>query len=266
MTLQAYVDESGDDDSGIFVMGGCIATVQSWEEFSIEWERMLPDWGILDRDNTYHFHFREMIYRKKENIGIFFDTLHKYSMGYMSAKINKKDLKNAIARISAPGLHIDWDYSANPHFLLFSFLMDTFHQYRPDMSDYFGDEPIDFYFDNHINKKAIISSWGDNLERRTEEMKKYYGATPRFEDDKIFLPLQGADLIAGIVREAYLAGQHSKEVAKLEVKGINRTVRKNVISLATEFDEDQIAKYLKRVVQHLAGSNRVIYDSKFSFY
>ena len=40
--MQAFVDESYDDDSGVFVMAGCISTAEAWVQFSKEWEEMLP--------------------------------------------------------------------------------------------------------------------------------------------------------------------------------------------------------------------------------
>ena len=215
----------------------------------------------MDKQGNYHFHYREMNTPSRFNrIGIFFDTLYRHTLGFVSVKLNMKDLKRATARIFAPNVRMDWGYSADPHFLALSFMMDIFHQRRPEMQDYFSDDKIDFYFDNHINKQAIISSWDDNLERRPEEMRRYYGATPRFEDDKDFLPLQGADLIAGLVRRSYLEGKSVNEAAELNVQGIKRTVKKKTISLAMEFNEDQIATYLRNVLRHHIGSKHIIYD------
>jgi hypothetical protein len=45
-------------------------------------------------------------------------------------------------------------------------------------------------------RKAIISEWTKYIELREEELKPLYGATPRFENDQEFLPLQAADLWA----------------------------------------------------------------------
>lgn len=263
MVLQAFIDESYDDDSGIFVMAGCIATAAAWAQFSKEWQKMLPKWGVLDKHGNYHFHLQEMTTpERKRNVSIFFDTLYRYSLGFISVKINRKELKRAQARISVPNMNIDWAYSADPYFLSLHFMIDKFQQVRAEMQDYFSDKKVDFYFDNHIDKKIIISSWEDNLKRKPEETKKYYGATPRFEDDKVLLPLQGADLIAGLIRRGYMEGKSGDEIAELDVLGITRTIKKETIRIVIEYNEDEITSYLKQALRYVIGPKRPIYDVK----
>ena len=58
MVLQSFMDESY-GDTGILVLGGYIASAESWTHFSKEWEEMLP-YGIRDKDGRYHFKMSEM--------------------------------------------------------------------------------------------------------------------------------------------------------------------------------------------------------------
>ena len=37
LVLQAYFDESGDEDKPFICMGGCIADAPKWEQFEKEW-------------------------------------------------------------------------------------------------------------------------------------------------------------------------------------------------------------------------------------
>ncbi len=66
-------------------------------------------------------------------------------------------------------------------------------------------QKIDFIFDKAGESKAILEVWGDYIKNRPDEIRQYYGATPRFEDDEEFKPLQAADFWAWWVRRWYLA-------------------------------------------------------------
>lgn len=262
MVLQAFIDESY-DESGLFVMAGCISTSENWAQFSVEWEKMLPKWGLLDNQGNYHFHFREMTTPERiSNIGVFLDTLYRHSLGFISIKINKNDLKRARARIFVPNMNIDWAYAEDPYFFTFRALMGMFYQSRGEMKDYFSEEKIDFIFDNHINKNILVSSWDEYLSNVPAKLKKYYDATPRFEDDKEFLPLQGADLFAGLIRRGYKEGKTVDEIEPLNDKEIKRTIYKETIRITIELNEDQIATNLKQMLRSIIGPNHVIYDVK----
>ncbi len=58
MVLQADIDESY-EGGGLFVLGGYVSTTEAWEEFSREWEELLPRFGIFD-EIGYHFKMSEM--------------------------------------------------------------------------------------------------------------------------------------------------------------------------------------------------------------
>ena len=88
--------------------------------------------------------------------------------------------------------------------------MDHFHQQgREALQDLIPlTEKVDFYFDDQTEKSIILRGWDDFVaEMPDDEIKQYYGATPRFENDQDFLPLQAADLWAWWVREWYERGR-----------------------------------------------------------
>ncbi len=58
MTLQAYIDESS-DENGVFVLAGCISDAESWAAFTKEWEGVLK-YGILNKHGRYHFKMSDM--------------------------------------------------------------------------------------------------------------------------------------------------------------------------------------------------------------
>jgi hypothetical protein len=47
VTLQAYFDESGtQSDDPVLVLAGLLAPAENWESLSVEWQRLIDDWGI----------------------------------------------------------------------------------------------------------------------------------------------------------------------------------------------------------------------------
>jgi hypothetical protein len=52
--LQAFIDESYNNQTGVYVLGGYIASEEAWAKFSNEWKEMLPN-GTQDKHGRYHF-------------------------------------------------------------------------------------------------------------------------------------------------------------------------------------------------------------------
>jgi hypothetical protein len=81
-------------------------------------------------------------------------------------------------------------------------MMDKFHEQRAMFADKIPlDEAVDFICDKQAEKNAILKTCDEYIDLRDDNIRPYYGAAPRFEDDQDFLPLQAADLWAWWVRE-----------------------------------------------------------------
>lgn len=265
VVLQAFIDESYDKD-GVFVLGGYIATAEAWENFSREWEEMLPH-ALQDKKGRYHFKMREMATNpdRMERVPWFFRIIEKHVLGFVSAKIDMSDLKRAVSRIRVPGVEIDWGKYANPYFVTFRCLMDMFHIHRPQMAEAIPlDEKIDFYFDNHVEVAAIDAMWSNYLKERPDEVRQYYGANPVFRDDKEFLPLQAADFWAWWVRKWYAEGSPEKvqrpDFGTFQLQGGRKFLRVDI-----SFNEDQLATVLKRILRTEIGPDKPIFDAKYSW-
>jgi len=61
--LAAYVDESGDLDTPVFVMAGYVSTEIKWKKFDREWKRVLRDFGVS------YFHMKDLVRSKHEFTG-----------------------------------------------------------------------------------------------------------------------------------------------------------------------------------------------------
>jgi hypothetical protein len=211
LNFQAFVDDSY-TPKGEFVLGGHIATAEHWAAFSKEWEDLLP-LGTLSNENAYHFKMAEMAQtdERMSRVPAFYRVIENHVRMSVSCRMNLTDFASALERhtkaLAAHNFYVDPGKWANPYFFLFRGLIDEFHKSREDegLDRHLPlDEKVDFIFDNQTEKGFIIEAWEGYL--KNEEGKKtrqYYGTTPRFEDDKEFLPLQAADLWAWWVREWY---------------------------------------------------------------
>lgn len=258
VVLQAFIDESY-TDGGVFVLGGHIANVNTWAEFSRDWEEMLP-LGTLNKHGRYHFKMAEMAARDRmTDVPAFFRIIEKYVQASISLKINIAELERAKARIYVPNLEIDWGYYATPYRVAFSCLLDMFYGRRAGFTKEISPhERVDFYFDDLSEKKPIRDAWDHFIETMPEERRRGYGVEPRFEDDEEFLPLQGADLWVWWVRKWYEDGTPDK-IGSCDI-GIWKEKRKDHPKINFTYSEDQLVGSLMSTVKSHIEPGRQIYD------
>ncbi len=264
MALQAYIDESCDED-GVFVLAGCISDAESWAAFTKEWEEVLK-YGTLNKHGRYHFKMSEMALNEERmsRVPLFLKIIEKYVLGFISAKINVSELKRALSRIRIPNVHINWDALSNPYHVTLRCLLDMFHLERNQMADAIPlDEQVDFIFDYRDEKKTILSIWDEYIKARPDEVKKYYGAAPRFEDDEKFLPLQSADLWAWWVRKWYNEGTPEKILAG-DFGEFNLKATRKHSRVEISLNEEQLVEDIKRTLRGQISADHIIYDVKFS--
>jgi hypothetical protein len=161
-----------------------------------------------------------------------------------------------------PGLVIDWKDFDKPFCVAFRALLDKFSGNRAMISDEIPEtEKIDFYFDNQSEKSIILSTWDDYFQNHPDA-QRCFGATPRFEDDEDFLPLQAADFWAWWVRKWYEQGTPEKirDCDFGSFKGTNE----DHVAIDISYTEDALASYFKEMLRDFIEPGRIIYDSKFS--
>ena len=271
MVMQAYIDESVDQD-GTFVLGGYLASAEAWAEFSGEWEQLLRPFGTLGSNGAYHFKMQEMAMNdeRMERVCAFFRIIENHVLGWVSAKINMNDLKRAMKRISVPNgrgwVAIDWGMYANPYFITFRALMDRLHLVREDMAEVIPvEEKIDFYFDNRTEKRAILEMWDNYIAARPHAIRNLYGATPRFEDDTDFLPLQAADFWCWWVRKWYAAGTPEK-ISECDFGKFKLLGKRKFLRIEITYDEDSLVESLKKSLRRELPAGYPIYEMKKSWW
>jgi hypothetical protein len=252
LQFQAFIDDSS-TPGGEFVLAGYIAPAQAWAQFAKEWEQLLPS-GTIAENGKYHFKMSEMAMtpERMERVPAFYWIIEKYVTASVSARMNLADFKSALerAREFFWRLKLDVNFARfeNPYYFLFRILMDRFHDFREKMVARIPlDEQVDFIFDSQTEKSFILSAWDEIVAVRPEEAQKYYGATPRFEDDQKFLPLQAADLWAWWVREWY-EEDSSDRPEKMRILDFGKwRGKKERLNIAISTTEDKIFEQMKAI-------------------
>lgn len=244
MVLQAFIDDSHSD--GIFVLGGHVATDESWAKFSEEWERLLP-LGTLAPNGRYHFKMKEMAAtpERMARVPAFFRVIEKHVMLSLHIKIGLRDLERAKARLWAPLRKIDWGFFQNPYLVAWRCLLDHMHgpASRPIIEEVLpAGKKINFVFDQQTEKKFILPIWDEFVATRPDSYRATIGSTPRFEDDQEFLALQAADFWAWWSRKWYVDGTLEKH-DKMRF-GHWKVHRLDYPRLSIAYDEDGLVKLL----------------------
>jgi hypothetical protein len=203
MVLQGYMDESYDED-GVFVVAGYISTAERWAAFSREWEEALLH-AVRGKNGKYRFKMSEMAAQPERlaRVSVFHDIIQRHAIMGVSFTFDKRDFDRALSRLSVDNLEsILWEDGLQPYFVSTKLFLEQFHKLRltsPELAELEG--PVDFYFDEHSQKKTVIGAWERFLQSRPEEEMEIYGPTPRFESDDDFLPIQAADFLAWWARK-----------------------------------------------------------------
>lgn len=200
LTFQGFIDASARPPDGDMVLGGHIAPAEYWAHFSKEWEQLLP-LGTLAKNGKRHFKMSEMARSPGgiERTEAFYRIIEKYVFVSISYRMNLEDfapalerVKSATSLLSTLGVSIGFSKFENPYFFMFRGMMDDFHRNAGEkLREAIPlEEKVDFIFDDQTEKSYILGGWDSFVaESGDEEVKRHYGATPRFENDQDFLPL-----------------------------------------------------------------------------
>jgi len=264
MVLQAYIDDSY-NAGGVFVLGGHIAPADIWAKFAKDWEELLP-YGVRSKDGNHHFKMSEMaaIPERMDRVGAFYKLIEEHELISISCKIDIQNLLNAKKRLWVLGQRIDWTHLEDPFFFTFRALIDNLHDHREMFPSLPRNEQIEFIFDEQSQKRIILPAWNSFLQSRTPETLRLFGAPPRFENDRDFLPLQAADLWAWWTRQWYEDGcpMFETENGKTIVMRGNVSSKKIHRSIFISYDEERITKSYKSIFK-LQFPSVVIYDDKY---
>lgn len=200
VVLQAYVDESGDDElSSVFVFAGYVGKIAAFDKFADGWKALLR----LPKPLAY-LKFKEAAKLRgafhgwtKEERNAKIAALYKFALRNtdfsFSVVITRKDFEDA--KLAVGRKVIDW----NPWTSAFTGVFAVIHQYQ----QIFGmNERVGFIFDEKKKYAGrVYDAWSQFRGRTEPSISEMLGPSPpAFFSDNDIMPLQAADFLAGYIR------------------------------------------------------------------
>lgn len=200
--LKAFVDDSGSGgDSPWYVLAGYVGTVEAWEAFDGAWNDVLKgppkleyfkaseaeslrcdgQWAGISKDE------------RNARIESFIGVIRRFATRAFHVRTMQKDYNDLIKPYVPP----DWD---NAYFFLFIGFLSA----ATSIEKYAGSgRPIEFVFDSSDKKRIEKPSL--KLYHQCAHLPQFGGRVHdiHYEDEKIFLPLQAADLLAWQIRRRF---------------------------------------------------------------
>lgn len=209
LNLKAHMDESYSDLE--YVIGGYIASAETWAKFTGEWEKCLP-LATRDKSGTLRFHMTDMSTPERmKRVPVFYKVIEDCNLVPIAARMDMHTFNRARERARMACLNIlpGWRMESfgpndKPYLFLFRNLMLAFHQQREKLDWIPKTERVDFIFDKGTgHEKFILEHWPGLISNQPEDVQALYGKTPDFADDTEVIALQAADFWAWWVRKWY---------------------------------------------------------------
>jgi hypothetical protein len=211
--LQAALDDSGKDGlSTSFTLAGYFASPRELMDLADAWQTLLKKPPILEYVKGY------------EALG-----LHGQFAGWTEPARDKRLLEfvDLIAKHSGRGIAFvvdnkpfalikqlkddDGNYFKDPNNFAYLMSLSTFLQFLPD----FGETVADIVFDyDVISRRQATAAYKKIMDEWPEITNRLLCKEPHWEDDKSFLPLQAADLLAYCVRAERDTGERQDKVLR----------------------------------------------------
>jgi hypothetical protein len=206
--LRAFIDDSGSGgDSPWFVLAGYVGTVESWDAFDKPWRSVLDgppkldyfkaseaeslrpegQWAGISKDE------------RNKRIGSFISVVGKHALGAIYIRLKQQDYDEVIKPYVPPM----W---RNPYYFLFIGFLSAATSTEKYMSE---SRPVEFFFDsnNDVEKPSKkLYSQVERLPQFADRVKDIH-----YKDEKLFLPLQAADLLAWQVRRRFCVEEPLRE-------------------------------------------------------
>jgi hypothetical protein len=212
LVLQSFYDESGCTGQGRWMsMSGLFATAELFATVADQWDKSLR---ATDPGRISYFKLSEAMNLSGE-FRCWDRDKAREKIRRMARVINRPDLLNvgalldlhAFARIRGWS-HLKDDHSMNrPYMQLFQYV---FVSTITEGVDHGGSRPMEIVFDNHDKFRPVIVDGYPELRELERDDTARYALTPLlpgFRDDKDFVMLQAADLVAGQMRLAAEDGE-----------------------------------------------------------
>jgi hypothetical protein len=234
-----------------------VAAVDSWENFTGDWKNSLAAEPSIE-----YFKMREAESGKgqfegwpEDKIDAKIAALIPIIVRYAATRIEcvfwqehyDTAIKWFLAQMRDKMSPLDFKKTKNlfedPYFLAFDLIMSD---YGNRLAAAHSDEIVDFIFDEQVGQGARAVEWWHAMRAlgMTEAYEKYFPNEPVHRNDKIFLPLQAADMIAWQTRRR-LDEYNTRNIAtaRKEYDLLNKTPL-----LVNRWNEERLRGFLKQLL------------------
>lgn len=261
--LNAFVDDSGSDRRGpAYVLTGYASDVDSWSDFARDWKTALIahpaiEYFKMSEAESRRWQFdgweRAAItakihtlipiitrYAKYRVECIFWQEHYDSAMNWFLPEIRKQVSPLDFRRIQKT--------FEDPYFLAFCLIMTDYAQ-RLEMEH--SDEIVDFIFDSQgaVGKKAV--EWWQRMNEifPTVYYQKHLPNGPIHRDEKVFLPIQAADLLAWQTRRRL----EELNIRKIEAKRPEYEMLEAVHLYPNRWNEERLRDLLAKLLVPTPG-------------
>jgi hypothetical protein len=196
--LKAFLDDSGSGgDSTWFVLAGYVGTVDGWDRFDPLWSSVLEAPTKIEYFKSVQAERRKdqfdgfTIDQRDAKLDALIEVIRQCAERSICSRVRQKDY-DEIVKGKIPRL---WD---SPYYFLFSFLIG--HAVLTERFQRSADQ-TEFVFDSDERHEGPSRKLATNL----EPYSSFTGgiAKVHYQSEKLFLPLQAADLLAWQTRRAF---------------------------------------------------------------
>jgi len=243
VVLQAVIDDSGKGDKPVFVLAGFVLGAYKWTVFADQWRAILDEppkidyfkmkeaWNFTGQFKMFSTKARDEKLRKLVSL----ITAHKplAIKEVVPHELYDRFFKGKVAKA------VDYPYFLISHNII-GLLLIYQHRNQLHLND-----TVDFVFDEQGKESdAMQRAWSFSRDIMVPELKPMLGSRPITRDEKIFLPLQAADLFAWQVRRFYLEKSRGKDYADPSWMALSK-----LRCAAHEWTEEHLKKLSDMVLQ-----------------
>ncbi len=246
LMLKAYVDDSRQDQPPIFVLAGYLAPAEWWAKFSERWQEILDMPPRLE-----YFKLKEARHWSQDQQNLRLPLFYKAIEDTVFAEFS------IMFPADAPRAVYGDDNRMGRSPFYFAEIELTAALARNMNKLGLEEQPIDFIFDDQMHEKAIVVDsweWARSKAKNPDppNLPQMLRNSPDFQDDKIVLPLQAADMHAWWMWRRYW-----ERVAGLPRLEYPWTPIRPIPNLELEYTETSMrVEKIRRELLREAGSSR----------
>lgn len=192
--LQAFINDSKQHQD-VLVLAGYLGHWKRWEQFSVEWQK------LLDENHWDEFKMARAA-RFPERAERFYGVIKDHVAAYVACVLEIGALRKICDELALP------PFCRNPYNFGIKAILDSTYG---ELARVGSERPIEFIFDERGEKVHLQAAWEFFLIGRTPQVRRLIYGEPRFERSSDTLPLQSAEIIAWHAREHWIKHRKFEE-------------------------------------------------------